>query len=180
METTVARQYQVTDNPDGSKTLVFKSDKFGAHKKGDSVRYKQGSVTGCVVAPIILFVSLIFGGLIGSGSSSGSGFVFGGIIFIFLFLLWMKRKPKKIIEKQVVLTEKGLIYNHGNGKLNISDIEAIGIEDESSSTVDGYMQSSIVYARVFGNKVNITGYITKSLAQSLEKEITNFYSGQFE
>lgn len=171
MESTVQRKYQVTDNPDGSKTLVFRSEKSASHPVG------LATPLGCAFA---LFGMVIL--------SQAFGSVFLTLVFgiaMLAILFWVFKKHFKFFlgngsEKTVTLTEQGIIFNNGKSKLNIDDLKSIEIDVQSVSVRGKSYENRYVYAYTLGNKVNITGYFTnQGLADAIYREITNFYPGHF-
>jgi hypothetical protein len=160
MESSFKKSYQKTMNPDGSFELAFKSKRLNPRTAAG-----VGMLIVFAMLPASCAVTLPVAMLFGTGRDFMSVPVWIALTLItFGIGCYMIANTSS---KVVVVPNKGLVFKGKN--LPFSDIQNIGtIHTPALGNSKG---SAYVYAESFGTQVNISKYITLSLADSLVAEI---------
>lgn len=160
MESNFKKSYQKTMNPDGSYELSFKSKRLNPRSAAG-----VGLLIVFALLPASCAVTLPVAMLFGSGRDFMSVPAWLGMsLTVYAIACYLIANSSS---KLLVIPNKGVVIKGKN--LPFSDIQNIGtIHIPALGNSKG---SAYVYAETFGTQVNLSKFVTLSLADSLVAEI---------
>ncbi|MEJ7028632.1 hypothetical protein [Ralstonia solanacearum] len=172
MKSSFVKQYQVTQQSDGSAEVVVKGSRAGAFGAASNP-------VGLTVILLFIYVAAWIG-LVFLGEYISIGFIENHMGKAALVALAAPLLLLKFVfagrKYRIRLLPDGVQFGGGKKQLARSDIKKFSVVTESvSGSANGYVQTAYVCADALGQQMKLTGHMKLELAEAVREEIVGYY-----
>ncbi|MCL9844613.1 hypothetical protein [Ralstonia solanacearum] len=175
MKSSFVKQYQVTQQSDGSAEVVVKGSRAGAFGAASN---PVGLTVVLLITYVVVWIALVFLGeylsigFIENHMGKAALVALAGPLLLLKFVFGGRKY-------RIRLHPEGVQFARGKKQLARSDIKKFAVVTESvSGSANGYVQTAYVCADALGQQIKLTGHMKKELAEAVRGEIVSYYKGK--
>lgn len=163
MESSVKKSYERVVQSDGSVVIKYKGRRADAHQITNGL---------ALLAVPLLFGALMVMVAVFALTKSVEAAVIGAVAFLFFVVRFIIARR----EYTLTLMREGVIFPRSSWgsathQLRYEDISSVGVNRKSVSHNGQYVESCSVYAFAGGSEVQLTRFVTQSLASAISDEV---------
>ena len=177
MKSTIRREYEKEQAPDGSIIITYQENRVGAHH-GSAL---APAIVSLMIPALLLgfFVGAAVGEILHINWVVTIIFTYGAMIFAAVKITkkFRNKQTQLTIKREGIIFEKQgkSVFNSGIHQLAFQDIDKLDVMTETVSGAS-YVEKSYLFAHAGGQEIKITKYVSKALAEALYREINEVAS----